>query len=1065
MKNTNQTNVDYPRLLDNQPCGEDLFASKSHEKIAIQIAKLLQDKSVHAIGIDGGWGSGKSNLIELIKKQLEDSQCHFLVYDSWGYQTDFQRRSILENITADLIDNKLISKDKWNGRLLQLLSRKRTVGAKVIRGLNPIAKVGGILAILIPIIFPLISLISERWIQWGLYGLVFILAIVIIVFIQIRDMRRYGQPISFLSVIQELFVSYYDYASEKSESKESIQRSIKYETIYDEEPSSRDFRLWMKDIDDELHQHKFVLVIDNMDRLPKAKVQELWSAINTLFAEQHYKNITIIVPFDREHIKYAFQSEDIENNHFFGEDFINKTFNVVYRVSPPIISDWKNYFALMWKHAFGEDAVIDENITQIYDVLVEHKTPRDITAYINKFVSIKQIIEGNIPDKYIALYICGEQKIKAKPYEEITKPSYLGALQFMYEEDEQLPKYIAALYYQVNPNKALEIAYLDRLRKALNTGDVADIKIISELTFFESLLENAIISVSNVPNAVVALDSLETGISKRFWDSLYNKIITFKEDRLRDYQIILINHITKAKQYTQKIVNDFYEAEKFDAVLFHQSIEKLIENRTTNPLEFIKPKTVKPSEFVRYVIAVGTHYTDYNIICDAIELDAHLSTLGIEDIQKLSGASIIFDRYQKLEKFKSHLEGIIEDNINDLEKVSMCYNLLKQIDKTSIVKRLSPDQVYPLFNNCDENNEFRYDLLAMRLAKYNNLKVAPYTDNIGNYIYSNNAAVVEKVASVIEYYTTYSDILINAPKLPKQTLLKDVAINLTLDRNRIGRLNLLAVLRKYDIIKQYLELDATQIITRFNDWQPNDITIENVTTIPLDFFKDVAKNNINNRLTNHCIAQYKTHLNIITTEEWSNHIANADNEYEMLQYIGGNKVQTCFDAFKKLLVDRATGENSILSNEKRDYLLGLAEKKGYPLKAAFNNVRDKFYNGVTMTNELFSCYGELLLKYATLNDRNPSTLRTIFPNSLFDEDSNVRLIIQYKDLLLRIYNKASDEEKSDFRNKVQNLIDGKYKDKSNSPEGFEEFAYSIGVTRTAFLEKVADNIKKVIGKS
>ena len=46
------------------------------------------------------------------------------------------------------------------------------------------------------------------------------------------------------------------------------------------------------------------------------------------------------------------------------EDFINKTFNVVYRVSPPIISDWKNYFALMWKHAFGEDAVIDENITK-----------------------------------------------------------------------------------------------------------------------------------------------------------------------------------------------------------------------------------------------------------------------------------------------------------------------------------------------------------------------------------------------------------------------------------------------------------------------------------------------------------------------------------------------------------------------------------------------------------------------------------------------------------------------------------------------------------------------------
>ncbi len=1063
MKNTKQTKDVYPRLLDNQPCGEDLFASKSHEKIAIQIATLLREKSVHAIGVDGGWGSGKSNLIKLVMRQLEDSKCHFFVYDSWGYQTDFQRRSILENITAYLIDNNLIPKDKWNGRLLQLLSRKRTVGTKVIRGLSPIAKVGGILALLTPVMLPLINSISERWLQWTLYGLIFILAIGIIVYLQIQEMKKYGQHISFSSFLHELFVSYLDYTYEKSESRESIEQSIKYETIYDEEPSSRDFRLWMKDIDEELNQYKFVLVIDNMDRLPKAKVQELWSAINTLFAEQHYKNITIIVPFDREHINGAFHSEDFKNDKFFGEDFINKTFNVVYRVSPPIISDWKNYFAIMWNHAFGEAAIIDENITQIYDILAENKTPRDITAYINKFVSLKQIVTETIPDKYIALYICGERKIKANPYSEIVKPTYLGALQFMYANDEQLPKYIAALYYQTDPDRALEIAYLDRLRKALDTGNIADIKIISELTVFESLLENAITTVSNVRNAVVALDSLETRISKRFWDGLCNKITT-KEDSLQDYQIILINNITKAKQYTQKIIKDFYEAANFDAVLYHHSIEKLVDNRTTDPLEFIKQKTIMPHEFVEYVRAVGTHYKDYNIVCDVNELDEYLSKLGVVDLGKLSTVSMMFEEYQKLDKYKLHLEEIIEGNINDLAIVSMCYNLLKQIDKTGKIKRLTPEQVYPLFNNCDEDNEFRYDLLAMRLAQYNSLKSVPYTNNIGNYMHGENATIAEKVASVIEYYTSYSDILLNAPKLPLQRLLKDVAVLITKDKNRGSRLNLLAVLQKYDIIRPYLEMDATQVISKLNNWQPNDITIENVATIPLMFFEDIAENNVHNRLTNHCITQYTTHLNIITTEEWIDHIANADREYEMLQYIGGNKVQTCFDAFKKLLVDRATGDNDILSIDKRDYLLGLAETKGYPLKAAFNNVRDKFYNGVTMTNELFSYFGELLLKYATLNDKNPSTLRTIFPNNLFDEDSNVKILIQSQELLLNIYNKASDDERSDFRNKIQNLIDGKYKDKSNTPEGFEEFAHSIGVSRTTILEKAVENIKEIIGK-
>ena len=134
----------YPKFLDNKPCGKDLFESKSHEQIALQIANLLQgNTSIHAIGIDGGWGSGKSNLVELIKNNLDKQKYHFLIYDAWGYQTDFQRRSILENITSDLIDNQLIAREKWNGRLLQLLSRKRTIGTKVMRGLNPVAKVGG----------------------------------------------------------------------------------------------------------------------------------------------------------------------------------------------------------------------------------------------------------------------------------------------------------------------------------------------------------------------------------------------------------------------------------------------------------------------------------------------------------------------------------------------------------------------------------------------------------------------------------------------------------------------------------------------------------------------------------------------------------------------------------------------------------------------------------------------------------------------------------------------------------------------------------------------------------
>ena len=39
----------------------------------------------------------------------------------------------------------------------------------------------------------------------------------------------------------------------------------------------------------------------------------------------------------------------------YGNDFINKTFFVVYRVSPPILTDWKDYFEMIWREAFGTD--------------------------------------------------------------------------------------------------------------------------------------------------------------------------------------------------------------------------------------------------------------------------------------------------------------------------------------------------------------------------------------------------------------------------------------------------------------------------------------------------------------------------------------------------------------------------------------------------------------------------------------------------------------------------------------------------------------------------------------
>lgn len=60
------------------------------------------------IGLEGKWGSGKSNVVENIKKHLDGEGYHTFTYDAWGHQEDLQRRSILETLTNDLIENKVL---------------------------------------------------------------------------------------------------------------------------------------------------------------------------------------------------------------------------------------------------------------------------------------------------------------------------------------------------------------------------------------------------------------------------------------------------------------------------------------------------------------------------------------------------------------------------------------------------------------------------------------------------------------------------------------------------------------------------------------------------------------------------------------------------------------------------------------------------------------------------------------------------------------------------------------------------------------------------------------------
>jgi len=69
-------------FLDNKPSGKDLFEGQSQNRIADVLVDVIENDKFKVIGIDGGWGTGKSNLVQIVDDKLPKHK--FFLYDVWG---------------------------------------------------------------------------------------------------------------------------------------------------------------------------------------------------------------------------------------------------------------------------------------------------------------------------------------------------------------------------------------------------------------------------------------------------------------------------------------------------------------------------------------------------------------------------------------------------------------------------------------------------------------------------------------------------------------------------------------------------------------------------------------------------------------------------------------------------------------------------------------------------------------------------------------------------------------------------------------------------------------------
>ena len=498
----NQVIEEFPHYLSNRPKGEDLFEGKSQERLAQTVAAHIaevdktagegkQPSFARLIGLEGKWGSGKSNVIRILEKDYLKDYYNFFNFDAWGNQEDLQRRSILELLTKHLIDTgKLTGMTKmrvmkpegegkveertctWKEKLESLLSRKSYTRDITVPSFNGWSKVFVLMLLITGLLIPFLDLVAKDDLCWWAH-----LAIVV------------GPMLLFLFlawVTGNIGPMWNMYNTEgKSDTTSYV--------ISEQEPSVREFKEWMTEVSEGLPKNeKLVLVFDNMDRLPSEKVHQFWSLIQTFFADDGYCNIWCVIPYDESHLAAVFSDGDSEGKRVkLLRGFLDKTFPVVFRVPEPIIADYKNIFEQLFREAFGSTMDDDslELISQCYRY--KHPTPnvREIISFINNNVKQAKQWKDSISPISRAVYVLTADDILHHPqlpeesggdFKNVSTDEYILANGFNKTFDQLLfgkvklatmQREIAAMVYGIEPTEAGQIVVRRYIRNCISGTD------------------------------------------------------------------------------------------------------------------------------------------------------------------------------------------------------------------------------------------------------------------------------------------------------------------------------------------------------------------------------------------------------------------------------------------------------------------------------------------------------------------------------------------------------------------------------------------------------------------
>ena len=1031
---------DYPRFISNQPCGKDKTEGNSQKRLSNAIAEHItstdsretNNNIPRIIGLKGEWGVGKSNVIRQLQKNKKiNGKYHIFEYDAWGHQEDLQRRSFLETLTTELIDKGLLTgeitvckKDgkeetiAWHEKLKYLLASKRKIETETRPKLNDSFVYVVLTTILTPV-FATIANINAISKIWWLSVLITVLPILALLFLLIRKKHKYKKNYDKKITLKEIFHETISIYSGK------IENDVSYETISEEEPSVIDFRKWVQDISDNIGKSnkKLIIVYDNMDRLPADKVKELWSSIHTFFSENGFPNIWVIIPFDEKHLSCAFgKSNDKEQ---LTKHFISKTFPIVYRVKPPFITDYEVIFDTLFNEAFGttEGEETKKTISRIFRLEKPNATIREMIEFINQLVVMKSIWKQEVELLFCAIFKIKEKIILQNPVSHILSGSYLEKyITKIVPNSELLQKNIAAITYGVSLDIAEQIPMTIYIESCFDNNE-NNIKKYSKSPKFIPILQKAIQNADPAKTdgiikclSVLEIDSFsdsEKDIITALWDSLAERKESqeFSEQKFDDsYKSLLLNITDKqglVKRLCQQLqkFGDNNLTKIFSGTHYYNALKDLQDflskkNIGINITDYLEDIEKEPQIFVEYVQAAKEDYKTFKLSTDNDKLNDFLEcddpTVKCFPILKY----LKDDPQYKFDKLKQKIESFIPSSELTAENFKPIFDAYKLISSDKpLEKQLSQNQINQIENSLSAKVDTEEYLEIATILLANNQNTARDL----------NEQEIEYIATQMDYYGNYGDLLINSNNENLNRVLKYMT------ENRLGRrLSLENVMPHFFNIKNKINVSESILLTQLNRWNKdmNKITKNNIhNIIPTDLFR-YSKKTIN-ELTNHI---NKTAIEALAAIDENTLYLRLSEPNQYWYEVAYNLIDTdfckslpdnLFNVGIRYLNEVASQDTINGDNKTTAKIINKLDKR--KTASTIEKIRDSFCNSQSsMTPQKFQYLESWLRQQGKLNNRAGEVIHRIIDHIINDENC-LRLLVDNSDFYAKIINTAGDD--------------------------------------------------------